>query len=145
MRLACTLCLMISLSSIGSLANAKDSGVAANPPTPEYSCSGIVTSGSNTFHDQLVLKPISNDNAKITGLSGAASTFEGTQPYRICINTDDQMTLEYTPVGQSCGSRDASRFGTLQKTAGTLKLSRIDQDVAVSGVYACHPIRRAGK
>ena len=104
------------------------------------SCSGSVTFGDKSWNDSLTLR-VTDFDVFISGVKGADESFDGELPYKICNESDDEISFEYSSIHE-CAA-DAVRFGSLRKSSGSLTLSRNDQNQTFDGDYRCPPLKKA--
>lgn len=104
----------------------------------ELVCKGTAILGNDTISDEFVLR-LSGSSIEIRGEPGATSTFDGTV-YKVCFESQDEIDFEYTT--EKCGTPNSTRFGSIQKVTGILKVSRKDMPMRFIGRYKCKPTRQ---
>jgi hypothetical protein len=102
-------------------------------------CTGSLSFGERTWDDAVTLK-VTDFDVFISGVKGTDESFDGELPYKICNESDDEISFEYSSIHE-CNA-DASRFGTLRKSSGSLMLSRTDQNQPFDGDYKCPPMKK---
>lgn len=105
----------------------------------ELVCKGTATQGNSTVSDEFVLR-LSGGSIEIRGEPGTTSTFDGTV-YKVCFESQEEIDFEYTT--EKCGTPNSTRFGSIQKVTGILKVSRKDMPMRFIGHYRCKPTRQA--